>query len=553
MNKKLVRVSLLALGVIFTPLVNAASVEDNTGADGKYNGDVSGHTFLSIRPQFQSGMSEKESLWRRRAFDGAFGCGCEGGMGGAIQVVGFGGRSTRSARLGEFFMFGGSNQLTVNSDQSAFADINPFNFGIVGAPDAAFTFSSTIQFNPRQSVAGVGFEWRQYFGWWNGCGSNWWFDISFPVVQVSNRVTLTEIGIASTGTFLAGSATSITGALAGQATFAAAVGTTSMQFGLIPTASTHLKKTGVADVEIKIGYDSLCSEHCYVNGYVGALIPTGNRPKGVYIFEPMVGHNHHAGILFGGEVCYDFWTGCDRALTWEMSFDSRYLFKGRETRSFDLRNRPWSRYQLVFATPADAAAGIPTPGINVFTREMNVTPRFQLATNTALIYSTMCGFQAELGYNFWARQAEKISLRNPFPAGISIAGLTTSNDGATTGIEIGATNLLSTIGNNNTCNIVCAAGGDTPTCVPSGAAPLLVCTASLVTTGPGGTLSAQDISLESAANPATISNIVYGTLGYNFDLCCLPVFLGLGGSYEFSSVNTSINRWNIWGKFGVSY
>jgi hypothetical protein len=542
MDKKFLKLSLLALGVIFMPVAHAASVENDTGADGKYRGDVSGHTFLSIRPQFQSGMPEKESLWRRRATPGPCGLGRECGLGGAFQVVGFGGRSTRSARLGEFFMYGGSNQLFVSSNQAQFPQVNPIHFGLAPTPGSGVVFTSTIQFNPRQSVGGAGFEWRQYLSCISECTGNWWFDISFPVVQVSNRVTLTEISPTITGGALpAGSASSMTQAFQGTTSFnflnpigSHDVGT--MMFGLIPSGTNHkgLRRTGVADVEIKIGYDALCTECCFINGYLGVLVPTGNRPKGRFIFEPIVGHNRHVGFLFGSEMFYDVWSGCDRNLTWETSFDSRYLFSGKETRSFDLRYRPWSRYLLVFANAADAAADIASPGINFFTQEMKVTPRFQTTMNTALCYSSMCGLQAELGYNFWARQAEKIRLKNPFPAGIAVVALDAANVR-----EPDTTNILSNIGNNNSCGSCAVAPGCTSqlTLLPAGV----------------NTIRQKDLDLASAANPATLSNIIYGTVGYDFDWCCLPMFVGVGGSYEFSSINTSINRWNVWGKFGISF
>ena len=87
---------------------------------------------------------------------------------------------------------------------------------------------------------------------------------------------------------------------------------------------------------------------CYVNGYVGVLAPTGNRPRARVMFEPIVGHNRHVGFAFGSLMSYDIFTDCDRALSWEVNLDSLYLFKGRETRSFDLKGHgPWSRYLLV--------------------------------------------------------------------------------------------------------------------------------------------------------------------------------------------------------------
>jgi hypothetical protein len=390
MNRKLLKVSVLMLGALFTSAC-AMKVENDTGATGKYNGDVSGHTFLSIRPEFQSGMPEKESLFRRRATATPEGYARECGIGGNFQAVVFGGRTTQSQRLGEFFMYGGSNVLTVSNNPTARAAINPLNFGVAYNIDGTATnFASTIQFNPRQSFIGGGFEYKQYLSWCN-CASNWWFDVSFPVINVRNSVHLTETGttVAAGATVNPGAAANMTAAFAGAANFNTIFGATdstnapSMMFGLIPTSSTKsLKHTGVADVELKIGYDALCNDDCFANGYIGVLVPTGNRPKGVNLFEPIVGHNRHVGFMFGGTFCYDVLSDCDRKLSWDTTFDSRYLFRGRETRSFDLKYRPWSRYNLVYTNGDNATDGFASPGINVFTQDMNVTPRFYSTMNS---------------------------------------------------------------------------------------------------------------------------------------------------------------------------
>lgn len=534
MNKKLFKVSLLALGAVFMSALNCASVINDTGDNGKYNGDVSGHTFLSVRPQFQSGMPEKESLWRRRATPGPCGLGRDCGWGGAMQVVGFGGRTTKSARLGEFFMYGGSNQLFVSSNQSVFPQINPIYFGII--PANGDVYSSTIQINPSQSDGAAGFEWRQYLGCLSECGNNWWFDVSFPVIQVSNRVTLTELNRTFTGNFeVPGSATNMLQALSGDFNFASIDGAnTTFLYGLMPTGTNATRrKTGVADVELKIGYDALCTECCFVNGYVGVLVPTGNRPQAKYVFEPIVGHNHHVGVLFGSAMFYDVWTGCDRNLTWEIAFDSRYLFSGTERRSFDLKYRPWSRYLLVYANAADAASNTMSPGINYFTQDFKVTPRFYSTMDTSLVYNSMCGLQAQVGWNFWARQAEELKLKNPFPTGVAVTSLTVDN--LIEGVNV--TNILSNIGNNVACTSVGAVN----------------CLNNVQLTYPAGVITAADIDYASAANPAVISNIIYGTVGYDFDICCYPTFAAIGGSYEFPAINTALTRWKVWGKLGISF
>ena len=54
-----------------------------------------------------------------------------------------------------------------------------------------------------------------------------------------------------------------------------------------------------------------------------------------------------------------------------------------------------------------------TPGINVFTQPLEVTPRFLFNMLTSIVFSD-CGFQAEVGYNFWARQSECVKLACPW-------------------------------------------------------------------------------------------------------------------------------------------
>lgn len=597
MNKKLIKVSLLMLGA-FYGIAEAASCSTsssscstspscNTSCDTSCDsnsvscqGDVAG-TFLFIRPNFQVGMPEVESLWRRRANNGECGEGRECGIGGAIQIVPFGGRSTKSARLGSFFLFGGDvNSATVGSSQAlsattAPAQINPVNFGVDYFGTGA-GYSSTITFNPHQSFAGVGFEWRQYLGWWNECDSQWWFDISFPFEQVQNKMNLCEIVTSSGGTLRTGAAANMVEAFAGLGVYTNVTGAgnaVSMQFGLIPlssncststvnncssgcdddcstsvsscssscstvstcsSTSNSTRRNGIADVTIRLGYDALCTECCYVNGYVGVLAPTGNRPTARLMFEPIIGHNRHVGFVFGSLMSYDIWKDCDRALSWEVNFDSLYLFKGKETRSFDLNGHgDLSRYLLVYASAADAAAGLVSPGINYFTQQVNVTPRFWASINSALVYNQQCGLAAELGWNFWAKQAEEVSLSNASCfTGVSLVALGLSN----TQYDPAASNLLNSIGNNNSCQDV-----DGLPCLSSSAA----LATDLV-------LTASDLNLCSGANPAAMTNTLYGTVGYNFDWR-VPMFVGVGGSYEFTPINTALNRWTVWGKFGVSF
>jgi hypothetical protein len=66
-------------------------------------------------------------------------------------------------------------------------------------------------------------------------------------------------------------------------------------------------------------------------------------------------------------------------------------------------------------------------------------------------------------------------------------------------------------------------------------------------------LTIADLDFESAAHPCMFTHTVYGYVGVHFDDWCRPTFMGVGASYEFGPDNSSLDRWMVWGKIGMSY
>ena len=129
------------------------------------------------------------------------------------------------------------------------------------------------------------------------------------------------------------------------------------------------------------------------------LIPTGNRVKACYVFEPIVGHHKHFGVIIGSFLDRLLWEDeeNERKLQWVLHTNSQYLFEKKEMRSFDLKYKPWSRYMKVYeskeqANEAHAATGLVKsqlgiPGINVFTQCLCVRPRFSFNLNHGFLFS----------------------------------------------------------------------------------------------------------------------------------------------------------------------
>jgi hypothetical protein len=462
----------------------------------------------------------------------------ENGHGGTMQFVLFGSKSTRDKKLGRYFTPFCKDALVVKEDVDAETDLVAQNFGIVtvnGLAGAGQAFESTIKIRPHQSVFGLGFTYRQNLGNWFSCFEDcehpWWFEISTPLVRVQNRVDLDE-AIAQDG----GGAAVIQGLAEGQETFAsmrAAFNQSAWKYGKI-NDNDKMRKTRLADIELKLGYEWVNTECCGIESWVGVLIPTGNRPTAEFMFEPIVGHNKHWGLMCGNSAYFRVWENDCWTVTAYADLSSKYLFSRTERRSFDLKYRPWSRYLEIYnnveqaqqaaalvGTNPDAAIYLASPGINFFTQDLKVKPRFSHTMNLALAAEHNC-WDLEAGYNLFAREAECVSLDDSFPQTAAVKA----------SVGQGRTNKYRRI--NDDLN------------------PLndLVFTAANYE---AAIIKESDIDLESAAHPCVISHTIYGALGYRFEDYCYPMFVGAGASYEFGGGNEALDRWTLWGKFGFSF
>jgi hypothetical protein len=511
MVRKYFKISLLLLGA-----VGFAQADDGISFNNS-------KTFFWIRPPFQSSLPEKETLWRDRALAR------ECGVSGAFQIVPFGGRSVKASEIAEYFMFCHKSELNVATGNLPglptnpnLRDVNAADFNIaVGLSNPAF--QSTIKFRPRHSFAGVGFDYKQYLAARDACEKKWWMEISFPVLHVKNDMRLSETsnGVAPLNANVNANMVEAFKGLKGYFNPSIGDGTVTGSAWKYGKINGPRKKTGVADIELKLGYDYLCEEMCHAESYIGGLIPTGNRAEAHYVFEPIVGHGKHGGLIWGASWGWEVWNSCDRYLHFEMATNGKYLFKNTQHRSFDVKGKPWSRYMLVYNNASDAANQAVQDGINVFTRKVEVRPRFQKDLNSAFVY-TSCGFQAELGYNFWAKDAEKIKLDRPWEGTQAFAAIDDAGGSAGANLINRAITIKETF---EDCNVAY---------------------------GANLAIRAQDLDLQSASSPSALTHTFYGSLGYRWDDWCYPTFVGLGGSYELADDYGAISRWTIWGKFGVS-
>jgi hypothetical protein len=480
------------------------------------------HTYYSDHVPFQTGSPEKESLWHSHLFWDRDLC-----VNGWLQVVPFGGESI-GHELATYFAPHGSHEYLVEeyktADANSTKDLNKNknlearHFNIETDQSYPHAFRSKLTFEPHHTFFGIGLDYVQSF--WE----KYWFEISAPIMKVTNWFDIKETIEEQGGGVAKGPDGQPLIGLDGRPRYDNMMdyfNKSNLNYGrIIP--GKKLEKWGVADIELKLGWITYNNGEAHLRSFVGLTIPTGNKPEGRYLFEPVVGNNQHFGLIFGSNFCFPIIEHGKHHIRQEIDTCGHYLFANHQMRSFDLVGKNWSRYMEIYtsldqATGAGANGG--SFGIETFTRRVEVDPRFSFTFNTAIDYTYSDWLVAEFGYNMFARQGEKIELDKDFPDGIALKHVNGN----------GLTTRSRTINSNF--------AGDSISLADYLVDPINI----------------NDISLKSAAHPPLFSQTFYGSVGYQINSCHVPTLISVGGSYEWSRNNAGMHRFSVWGKLGMAF
>lgn len=195
----------------------------------------------------------------------------------------------------------------------------------------------------------------------------------------------------------------------------------------------RLHKTTLAEIQMALGYNFILCP-CYHFGFnFRVYAPTGNRPQGIFTFEPICGNGKHWEVGAGFTSHYTFWESDDEESSVGLYVDGNFthLCSATQTRTFDLIGKPNSRYMLaerlgtpvqnLFANPTQGTAagstvpaaqfkGAYAPVANLTSLKVKVSAAVQ-ADIVALIDYSSCGLSVDIGYNFWGRSCEKIIIK----------------------------------------------------------------------------------------------------------------------------------------------
>jgi len=189
----------------------------------------------------------------------------------------------------------------------------------------------------------------------------------------------------------------------------------------------RLEKTSLSDIQMALGWNFLCNEDYHLGLNIRTATPTGNRPEGEFLFEPIIGNGKHWELGGGLSSHWTFWKNHndEESATLYLDANITHLFKTKQCRTFDLCCKPLSRYMLAskFGTPvndlkagespnnAEAPAkqflGIYSPVANLTTFAVDVSIGIQ-ADIALMVQYTNDNCSCDFGYNLWTRSCEKI-------------------------------------------------------------------------------------------------------------------------------------------------
>jgi len=344
-------------------------------------------------------------------------------------------------------------------------------------PANAATIESIICIKPERKVGGVYFDYHQDFCF---C-INIWLDVKFAIYQATHNLHAKETLLSTVS--------------ATDCTPLCFLSSNLLQYGKLSTGD--LKNVGFDDIELKLGHLKYFTNNANdKNGYLGiygsVLMPIASRPSAEFLFEPLVGRGHW-GFGAGLNAAKNIYKCENTSVTLLSDFSYQYLIKRCELRSLDFNAGPLTRFTAASTLTSTSPA---VPATNLTTLNLDVTPRgvinFWLASH--LQY---CRCHAELGYNLWWRQSEKLCFRDACPP----------TDFDSLGII-----------------------DDSLTFIP---------------------LTLDNLNLASASHPRVLTHKFY--LGLSYDAICKDVNIGLAASYEFSHDRNAFDQWGIWANIETNF
>lgn len=187
-----------------------------------------------------------------------------------------------------------------------------------------------------------------------------------------------------------------------------------------------------AELRANLGYDYFIHDQHHIGLKIQVAFPLGNRPKGEFLFEPIVGNQRHYELGGGLTLHTVMWENnlTEEKVDFFIDATINHLFKSSQRRAFDLCGKPNSRYMLAEKMTSTITNNLTGNGqtpiaqfdhevtsiVNFTTRNITVDVNVQADIALSCTYTKKRNYWT-FGYNAWKRGCEEISItdKNCFP------------------------------------------------------------------------------------------------------------------------------------------
>lgn len=448
----------------------------------------------------------------------------------SLEATGFYQKSVQRSDVGKYFGINATNEGVIRDYISVYGHgMTTDSDGIKAKyiihqhdnPDD-FAFGGKIKFAPYQESYGARFDYHQKLG-------DFFLRIDLPIVQVKNHLNtsnLTELTPLATVENYPLSGKTLADYLNGNIEMIDATGFTSdSQYALNFVKTGNHNKTVVSDIDVLFGYNFYHKRSHHAGIYIATTIPTGNKAKGQYLFEPLVGDGKFWNLGAGLDTKWRLWESRKNNIEFLFNFDMRYIFNNTQKRTLGLKKDSGEILNFGQYYLAGQKDLLPLyPMANFLTQDVKIKPNAQLEGLLGLAFN-LSNFTIDLGYNLFWKNKEGATLKNSWlDDTYAIANaeyLTLDDDGH--GYY----------------------GPFNPDSVYHYAA--------VADTGITGAINSGNIDLEAVKTPSQVTHKIYAGLGYAFNQWRYPLLMGIGADYEFASSNAALQQWALWLKLGLSF
>jgi len=501
-----------------------------------------------------------------------------GKIGGMFSVVPFAFESTNEGGLAKYF--GAGKDTTNGSDINGTVQVvradagttnalvgrdieHVYNYG--GTGDTNAPMAGTLNFKPKQDRWGLHFCYEQSL---EKLGvKNVVVSIDAPFVEVKNnlQMSVTDDTVSTaTDPALASGKNSVSAFFKGDVekttTTGGAAKNQQAKLAYAKVPGKELKASGLADVRVTLAYDFVKENDCNVRLGASVIIPTGNKPTAVNLFEPIYGNGGHVGAAGNVHGSTLMWENEKHTMSFWLSgcAEYTYLFRSREKRVMGVwdnietntttgvvittnnKLRPWGH--AILGVEAGKAGIFPLA--NVLAHNLYITPgsHFEGVVGGTFTWKKLF---VNVGYNMFYRQQEMVQLANAW-ANDKYGFVPYFHDASTT--AAGA----SFNGQSVTDDTVAkhAVGGPIQD-VGVTSTKLYTYTASSVTYD--GKVR-YNIYPQVAQTPDQGTHTVLASAGISHKLKALHVSAVVGGSYEIPITNNkALQGWSVFGKVSVGF